>query len=30
MKAIPYSELLNEVCDLVGWDAANLDAQEFR
>jgi hypothetical protein len=30
MKAIPYSELLQEVCDLVGWDPANLSAQEFR
>lgn len=30
MNAIPYSELLAEVADLVGWDAEELDAQEFR
>ena len=29
MKAIPFSELLQEVCDLVGWDGSSLTAQEF-
>lgn len=30
MNAIAYSEILKEVCDLVGWDAEDLDGQQFR
>jgi len=29
MKSIPYSSLLEEACDLQGWDSANLNSPQF-
>ena len=29
MRATPYSAILGDVCDLMGWDADNLDARQF-
>lgn len=29
MRAIPYSEIMERVCDHLGWDPDNLDARQF-